>query len=86
MLSGEKLENGADGEGFKALGLPADLEAKTYAKFDSMVNEGRIFYQNTGFELYSHNGFQVGFAFISIFGKKQKKNNLDLSLNPCRFP
>lgn len=67
MSSTRISENGADEEDdFKSLGLPADLEAKTYAKFDSMVNERRIFYEVTKAEIYSHNGFLVGFLYFSL--------------------
>lgn len=68
MSSTRISENGADEEDdFKSLGLPADLEAKTYAKFDSMVNERRIFYEVTKAEIYSHNGFLVGFLYFFFF-------------------
>ncbi|KAL1863653.1 hypothetical protein Plec18167_000749 [Paecilomyces lecythidis] len=70
MPSTRISENGADEDDFKRLGLPADLEAKTYAKFDSMVNERRIFYDVTKAELYSHNGFLFEFRIIPILSRK----------------
>ncbi|KAJ9266432.1 hypothetical protein DTO212C5_6355 [Paecilomyces variotii] len=71
MSSTRISENGADEEDdFKSLGLPADLEAKTYAKFDSMVNERRIFYEVTKAEIYSHNGFLFEFRITPILSDK----------------
>ncbi|GAD91606.1 5',5'''-P-1,P-4-tetraphosphate phosphorylase, putative [Paecilomyces variotii No. 5] len=70
MPSTRISENGADEEDFQHLGLPADLEAKTYAKFDSMVRERRIFYDVAKAELYSHNGFLFEFRIIPTLSRK----------------
>ncbi|KAL1970213.1 hypothetical protein VTN77DRAFT_5373 [Rasamsonia byssochlamydoides] len=55
-----------------AINLPPYLEEKTYARFDDMVRQGRIFYdQQTGpGELFVHEGFQFEFRIVPFLKGK----------------